>query len=138
MSCCGKPELIVVNAKCSDMCHIRYPDLTEEQGYVPRNINIGGGDYIEFSYCINCGKIRGKFPIMAEIKTTIKPTIEKIDDDHWKVDETNIRYVNDFGYPGWYIEEQTHLGGGMSFQEAIEKVMNTSKSKKKVMPEGVG
>ncbi len=69
---------------------------------------------------------------------TIKHTIEKVNDDHWIVDGTDIKYVNDFAYPGWRIEEQTHLGGGMSFQEALENVMATTKSKKKVMARPAG
>ena len=34
-----------------------------QEGYVPENLNIGGGDYIEFTYCLQCGKIQGDFPI---------------------------------------------------------------------------
>jgi hypothetical protein len=32
-------------------------------GYVPSKMGIGGGDYMEFSYCLDCGQIQGKFPV---------------------------------------------------------------------------
>jgi hypothetical protein len=32
-------------------------------GYVPRALGIGGGDYIEFEVCLNCGQMQGKYPI---------------------------------------------------------------------------
>jgi hypothetical protein len=63
MNCCEKPEMIGVSAKCSDLCHVIYPDGTEHQGYVPSGINIGGDDYIDFDYCKNCGKMKGTFPV---------------------------------------------------------------------------
>jgi hypothetical protein len=26
-------------------------------------MGIGGGDYVEFDYCLNCGQIQGQFPL---------------------------------------------------------------------------
>ncbi len=65
MTCkCGSYNLIHVSGKVSDTCFI---DATmvpgESDGYVPRNLNIGSGDYLEFSYCADCGRIHGEFPI---------------------------------------------------------------------------
>jgi len=51
-----------VLAKCSDMCHFELND-TILDGYVPNNVHIGGGDYVEFEYCLDCGKIQGNFPV---------------------------------------------------------------------------
>jgi len=31
--------------------------------YVPGDFGIGGGDYIRFDYCLECGKIQGDFPL---------------------------------------------------------------------------
>lgn len=70
---CGEHKILQVSAKCSDMCNVVYPDNTESidksNGYVPDNIGIGGGDYVEFDYCANCGQIQGKFPIELEDNT---------------------------------------------------------------------
>ena len=35
------------------------------QGYVPRDLGIGGGDDVHFAYCLDCGQIQGKFPVPA-------------------------------------------------------------------------
>jgi len=63
MSCCEKREVIRVMGKCSDLCQVMYPGGTESNGEVPYNINIGGGDYLEFDYCMNCGQMVGDFPV---------------------------------------------------------------------------
>jgi hypothetical protein len=47
------------------MCHISI-NGKEGDGYVPDDIGIGGGDYITFTYCLDCGKIQGDFPISQE------------------------------------------------------------------------
>jgi hypothetical protein len=60
---CGSPSVIRVSAKCSDMFSMRWPKGKEQNGYVPRFLNIGGGDYVEFSYCLSCGQIQGKWPV---------------------------------------------------------------------------
>lgn len=54
-----KPRIMNVQAKCSDMCFIRYPGDKEHDGYVPSNIGIGGGDYLDFEIDIDTGKIVG-------------------------------------------------------------------------------
>ena len=56
---CECKRLIYVDAKCSDMCTTEYEDITKE-GYVPDNLEIGSGDYIDLVYC---GKIQGDFPL---------------------------------------------------------------------------
>ena len=65
MSCdkCKSERVLRVSGKCSDLfsaygCGIGY------QGYVPEGIGIDDGeDYLAFAYCLDCGKIQGKFPI---------------------------------------------------------------------------
>ena len=69
MNCdkCNSERVLSVSGKCSDMfsangCGIDYQD------YVPTGIGIDDGeDYMAFKYCLDCGKIQGKFPI-AESK----------------------------------------------------------------------
>ena len=65
---CGSTRLIEVKGKTSDLCSITvYPDSKDstdfEWNYVPDDMGIGGGDYIEFTFCLNCGQIQGEFPL---------------------------------------------------------------------------
>jgi hypothetical protein len=58
---CGKDEVMTVDAKCSDLCFITYKGF-EKDGYVPKDLGIGGGDYVRFSLCIACGQVQDIFP----------------------------------------------------------------------------
>ena len=67
-TCRASPARIArVSAKCSDMCNVLFPgkeDYTD--GYVPGKIGIGGGDYIEFAWCLDCGMIQDdSFPVQV-------------------------------------------------------------------------
>jgi len=66
MACCDNPRMCYVNAKCSDLFSARLEDC-EHEGYVPSDLGIGGGDYVKFKYCLNCGCIQGTWPL-AETK----------------------------------------------------------------------
>jgi len=68
MACqrCKSDRVLDVGAKCSDCCGISSHN-SEHEGYVPKGIGIGGGDYVEFSYCLECGQIQGTFPIAKEM-----------------------------------------------------------------------
>lgn len=59
---CSSSRIASISAKCSDCFSMRY-QLEDYNGYVPDNIGIGGGDYVEFNYCLECGVIQGsQFP----------------------------------------------------------------------------
>lgn len=62
---CSSNRVASVSAKCSDLCSFEFGGR-EKDGYVPYNVGIGGGDYVQFDYCLTCGKIQGKFPILKE------------------------------------------------------------------------
>ena len=64
MSCkiCKGNRVMLVNAKCSDCCQVNL-DGKDKVGYVPSEFGIGGGDYIEFDLCLDCGRIQGSFPV---------------------------------------------------------------------------
>jgi hypothetical protein len=64
MSCqtCKSERMIDVSAKCSDMFTASIGDH-EYDGYVPHDMEIGGGDYLEIYYCADCGQIQGDFPL---------------------------------------------------------------------------
>jgi hypothetical protein len=70
MSCqtCKSDKIARVGGKTSDRCTVDGPGgLTGEPDYVPDGIGIGGGDYIQFSYCLNCGTIQGDWPKQAPV-----------------------------------------------------------------------
>ncbi len=62
---CTCERTMSVSGKCNDLCHIDLPE-GEVDGYVPRDLNIGGGDYISFTVCMDCGKIQGEWPLPQE------------------------------------------------------------------------
>ena len=56
---CGCQRLLKVDAKCRDLCYTEaLPSGDVSEGYAPRDIGIGGGDYIRFTICLFCGKIQ--------------------------------------------------------------------------------
>ena len=64
MNCqkCNSERIVRTSAKCSD-CFSADMGTKEHIGYVPRDIGIGGGDYVNFTYCLECGQIQGQFPM---------------------------------------------------------------------------
>lgn len=60
---CGSDRVCSLSAKCSDMFGLTLGDLEIENDYVPGDFGIGGGDYIRFDHCLDCGKIQGEFPL---------------------------------------------------------------------------
>lgn len=48
---------MIINAHCSDLCNITFPDNSEYEGYVPYRIGIGGGDDIHLRIDVESGKI---------------------------------------------------------------------------------
>lgn len=64
MSCdkCGSERILGVMGKCSDMSVAQF-NGKEHEGYMPRDVGLGGGDYIEFDVCLDCGKVQGSFPL---------------------------------------------------------------------------
>jgi len=63
---CGSNRIMEVSGKCSDLFHAESGDY-EHFGYVPDGLGIGSGDYMELSYCLECGRIQGNFPIPTPI-----------------------------------------------------------------------
>ena len=59
---CGSDRVISVLGKTND-CFSAESTAKGYDGYVPSDIGIGGGDEMEFSYCLQCGKIQGEFPL---------------------------------------------------------------------------
>lgn len=64
MTCqtCKGERLGNVSTKCSNACYVK-ADNKEYFGEPPYNLGIGGGDYVEFTWCLDCGQIQGEFPL---------------------------------------------------------------------------
>jgi hypothetical protein len=63
MTCkCGSNRIASVNSKASDLHFVSIGE-NEQDGYLPSDMGIGGGDYVEFSWCLNCGQIQDDFPL---------------------------------------------------------------------------
>jgi len=66
MTCkCGSDKIIHISGKTDDTCSVSFKDV-EGEGYVPSDLGIGGGDYIDFSFCGNCGLIQGFQPMSED------------------------------------------------------------------------
>jgi len=59
---CFSRRVVTVDAKCSDLCNISLRGK-KVNGTPPADMGIGGGDYVSFSYCLDCGQIQGEFPL---------------------------------------------------------------------------
>lgn len=52
-------RILRVQAHCSDMCNIDFPNGREHEGYVPSGLGIGDGDDVYLDIDIDSGKIVG-------------------------------------------------------------------------------
>lgn len=59
---CKSGRIAFISAKCSDMCSVTIGQ-EHTDGYVPNRLGIGGGDFLKFKYCLECGQLQGKFPL---------------------------------------------------------------------------
>ena len=69
MSCknCNGDRILSIFGKCDDECNVQGCGIERDAYYVPDGIGIGGGDQIEFDYCLDCGTIQSdEFPISIE------------------------------------------------------------------------
>lgn len=88
---CKSIRIAKIDAKSSDMNNIRIcvPEhegygisyTLEHEGYLPGDLGIGAGDYIDFAYCLDCGQLQGTFPIP---ETTIEKDGKGISYEQWE------------------------------------------------------
>lgn len=70
LNCSKENRILGVCGKVSDLCSLTMTNPKRDldyQGYVPENLGIGGGDYVDFRLCLDCGKIQGVFPVKGEL-----------------------------------------------------------------------
>jgi hypothetical protein len=60
-TCCSH-RLASIIAKTGEYCVIEISNK-RQLGPVPREMNIGGDEYLEFRYCLDCGQVQGLFPV---------------------------------------------------------------------------
>lgn len=66
---CGSRKLAALNAKCSDQCSVYFAtpvnvngeEVSHVEGYLPESLKVGHGDYVSFSWCLECGQVKGDF-----------------------------------------------------------------------------
>ena len=64
MSCqkCNSGRVVNMCSKSSECNHVEI-NGNEHNGYVPSDMGIGGSDYINISWCLDCGQIQGDWPV---------------------------------------------------------------------------
>lgn len=61
---CKSERIMSVYAKASDLHMVQMVNTHQEHdGYLPEDLGIGGGDEVQFTYCLDCGQIQGDFPL---------------------------------------------------------------------------
>ena len=60
---CGSERIANVSGKTGDLISVRLGENEIAGEGVPDDMGIGGGDYIRFRYCLDCGRIHGDFPL---------------------------------------------------------------------------
>ena len=65
MTCdkCSSKRIVKVWSKPSDQASVTLGHLTKDGYSIPKDLGIKGAGYIIFSYCLDCGKIQGDFPL---------------------------------------------------------------------------
>jgi hypothetical protein len=58
---CNSNRILNVCGKCDDRNSVSIGDRSVDN-YIPNDLGIGGGDYIEFEVCLDCGQMVGDFP----------------------------------------------------------------------------
>lgn len=58
---CSSTRVASGGGKCSDMFQSSMGDR-EKHGYVADDMGVGG-DYIEFTWCLECGQLQGEWPL---------------------------------------------------------------------------
>jgi hypothetical protein len=87
MTCsrCNSKRTASFSAKSSDLNCVRIGEL-EHEGYVPGDLGIGSGDYVEFDYCLDCGQMQGTFPMPKTEMETGNAEIEFNEDKYHEED----------------------------------------------------
>jgi len=122
---CSSKRVFSVTAKCSDCCCVDGPGRQTTDGYVPDDIGIGGGDYVEMQWCLDCGQIQGTWPLPGtELDGAEPPGLDPATlesgtwvDYHARVGGPVTRRARTVGEPwqlgngGWVVKIEGGSGG---------------------------
>jgi len=94
MTCdsCGSDRYIDASGKCSDLGYVEVKNDPNENGqeidgYIPSDLNIGGDDYIDIKFCLDCGKVYGKFPMsIGDVNQAVKNHFS----DGWEEEDEEV------------------------------------------------
>lgn len=63
MTCSRCNRVLSFSGKTSDLCFMSMAAGLNHDGYVLGGVNLGGGDYLEGSVCLECGQLQGEWPV---------------------------------------------------------------------------
>ena len=103
---CASERIAHINAKCKDLCFVDIGGQ-EHDGYVPSDMGIGGGDYVEIDLCLNCGHVQGDWPLT---ETKLERMNINRTSDAQRTFEPDPAYM-DFIHVVQQACEQAHMNG---------------------------
>ena len=59
---CNSNRIAYVSSHASDLHYVQI-NGKEHSGYLPYDLDLGGGDDLEMEICLDCGQVQGEFPI---------------------------------------------------------------------------
>jgi len=91
---CKSDRIAEFSAKCSDLGWTKIGD-SEMDGYIPHDMGVGGGDYLEITVCLDCGQLQGTWPLPeTKLERKSKKKSRSLA-DAWKPDPRYQSYVDD-------------------------------------------
>ncbi len=63
---CESERMVYSNSKASERNYLAIGPMEEQKniwGRIPCDMGIGEGNYMQFDYCLDCGQIRGNWPL---------------------------------------------------------------------------
>ena len=79
MNCqkCKSERIASIYGKCNDLTQVSV-DEHEHVGYFPHDLGLGGGDDIQFDVCLDCGQVKGEWPLpLSELESKTKEFSEE-------------------------------------------------------------
>ncbi len=70
---CEAIAIVQVCSKASDLHCLRHLHR-DHDGYMLKDMGVGSDDYVEFSFCVNCGQIQGAWPKKIHGKIVTRET----------------------------------------------------------------
>lgn len=129
MACqvCNSNRIASIYGKCNDLCIINI-GVAEYEGYVPDDMNIGGGDDISIDLCLDCGHVNGDWPLpTTDIEKKFNKSINKVAPS-WDPDPIYAPYLTNLKY--WVsnnpnVGTTTTLGMLLSHDDDPDRIISS-------------